>query len=87
MLRKTAAEIEKDLQATRPTPKTKIPAVEIEYCLGGKTRKEVFTDKENLLWALSFQNPLCMNRIKAKYPFLEISGLGREVEVEIKELK
>ena len=83
MFRKTAAELEKELQSTRPRPKTKIKPIEIEYYMGSK-RKEVFTDKENLIWALSYQNPLCMNRIRAKYPFLEINGLGKGITVEIK---
>lgn len=85
MFRKTTAELEKELQSTRPIPRTKIKSIEIEYYMGSK-RKEIFTDKETLLWALSYQNPLCMKKIKAKYPFLEINGLGKSVSVEVKDI-
>ena len=60
MFRKTTAELEKELQSTRPIPRTKIKSIEIEYYMGSK--------------------------IKAKYPFLEINGLGKSVSVEVKDI-
>ena len=85
MLRKSKDELEKELQDSRPQPRTKINPIEIEYCIGTR-RKETFTDKETLLWALSFQNPSCIRQINAKYPFLIITGSGKQVTVEIKDL-
>jgi len=84
MLRKTAKEIEQEVQKTRPMAKTKIKPIEVEYMLGGKKRKEIFKDKENLLWALKFQNPMFIKEIKNKYKEkFEIFGLGSSIEVNI----
>jgi len=82
MFRKSEKELEEELQSTRPTPKTKIKPIKIIYHMRGKEREEVFTDKENLLWVLSHQNPLNMRILRNKYPFLEINGLGKSVSVK-----
>ncbi len=82
----TKKEIEDKLQATRPTPQTKINPIELEYTIGGVKRKEVFSDKENLLWALSFQNPGMIRELQRKYPELKVKGFGKSVEVKVETL-
>jgi len=68
---------------TKPVGKTPLESLQVDMFMYGKKEIQTFKFLEHLSWALSMQNPKCLNQIKAENRNLLITGLGPTLKVDL----